>query len=240
MADDTHPGAHERRDHRSRRGRNHPQHGAAASVDARRAAREAAPGRREGDRLGVRDRLPAPRRGENRRAPQLPAVRALRGPHGLRRGGFERPGLLRGGREAAGRGSAAARARDPHDPHRTAAHRQPPVLAGHARAGYRRADAAVLLPARARRDPENFREVLRRAAHHARVPHRRPAVRGLRRVGKRRRALLQAVRQARGRVRSAAHREPHLGGAHQGHRHTERRGRHRHGRYRAGDSRAAA
>ncbi len=61
-------------------------------------------------------------------------------------------------------------------PHGTAADRQPPVLAGHARAGYRRADAAVLLPARARRDPEDFREVLRRAAHHARLPHRRPAI----------------------------------------------------------------
>ncbi len=58
------------------------------------------------------------------------------------------------------------------------------LLAGHACARYRRADAAVLLPARARRDSENFREVLRRAADHARVPHRRPAIRSVRRASK--------------------------------------------------------
>ncbi len=63
--------------------------------------------------------------------------------------------------------------------------RQPPVLAGNARARHRRADAAVLLPARARRDSEDFRELLRRAPDHARLPHRRPAVRGLRRLSKR-------------------------------------------------------
>ena len=37
-------------------------------------------------------------------------VQSVRGPHGLRGGGLERPGLLRGGREAAERRGAAARA----------------------------------------------------------------------------------------------------------------------------------
>src|SRR5438132_8713898 len=131
----------------------------------------------------MRDRLPASRRGKDRGAPELSAVRAVRGPHGLRGGGVERAGLLRGGGETAGRGSAAARARDPYHSHRTAADRQPPFLAGHARAGYRGADAALLLPARTGRDPENFREVLWSAPDHARLPHRRPAIRGLRRTG---------------------------------------------------------
>ena len=39
--------------------------------------------------------------------------------------------------------------------------------------------AAVLLLPRPRRDPEDLREVLRRAAHHARLPHRRLPLRDL-------------------------------------------------------------
>ena len=71
MADERIPFATHADHDRARGGRNYPQHGAAAPVDARRAAREAAPGRRKSDRFGMRDRLPAPRRGENCRAPQL-------------------------------------------------------------------------------------------------------------------------------------------------------------------------
>jgi hypothetical protein len=50
----------------------------------------------------------------------------------------------------------------------------------HARFGYRRLDAAFLLFARTGRDPENFREVLRRTPDHACVSHRRAAIRSLR------------------------------------------------------------
>ena len=82
--------------------------------------------------------------------------------------------------------------------------------------------AAVLLLPRARRDSEDFREVLRRAADHARLPHRRPAVRDLRRLRKGRRALLQLFRRRSRRIRRAAHRQPHLGRAHQGRRHPDR------------------
>ena len=161
----------------------------------------------------------------------------VRRPHGLRGCGLQRAGLLRGGREAAERGSAAARAVHPRHPDRAVPHRQPPGLAGHARARYRRADAAVLLLPRPRRDPEDLREILRRAADHARVPHRRLHLRGLRRL----RAGLQEVlrrlpAQAR-RVRRAADHQPHLGGAHQGRRHSEAGRLHRAGRDRPGAAR---
>ena len=56
------------------------------------------------------------------------------------------------------------------------------LVAGNARAGYRRDHAGVLLPARTRRGAEDFREVLRRAADHARLPHRRAALRDVRRL----------------------------------------------------------
>ena len=154
--------------------------------------------------------------GENRTYTMFNPVR---GPHGLRGRGLQRAGLLRNGGEAAQRGSAAARAIHPRHPHRTVPHRQPPGLAGHARARHRRADAAVLLLPRSRRNPEDLREILWRAAHHACLPHRRLPVRGLRRL---RAGLQQVLRllpaQAR-RVRSAVDHEPHLGGAHQGCRH---------------------
>ena len=52
-------------------------------------------------------------------------------------------------------------------------HCQPPALAGHARARYRRDDAAVLHLPRPGGDPQDFRKILRRAAHHACLPHRR-------------------------------------------------------------------
>ena len=52
--------------HISRLHRTGPQHGSAAPVHARRAARHPEAGRREGPGHGVRHRLPAPRRGEDR------------------------------------------------------------------------------------------------------------------------------------------------------------------------------
>ncbi len=95
------------------------------------------------------------------------------------RRGFERTWLLRSGREAAERGSAAAREIHPRDPDGIEPHCQPPALAGHARARYRRDDAAVLHLPRPGRDSQDFRKVLRRAPDHARLPHRRLPVRDL-------------------------------------------------------------
>ncbi len=166
----------------SRCHRTHPQHGTAASFHARRAARHPEARRREGAQHRVRDRLSPPRGGEDRREPHLHDVQPLRGPHGLRGRGLERPRLLRSGGEAAEHGGAAARAVGAHHPDGAEPHRQPPALAGHARPRYRRHHPAVLHFPRPRRDPEDLREVLRRAAHHARLPHRRLPVRDLRRL----------------------------------------------------------
>src|SRR5208282_6701205 len=109
-------------------------------------------------------------------------------------GGFERTGLLRGRGKIAGDRSAAARAGGAHDSDGTAADREPPTVAGDARSGYWRIDAGVLLLPRARRDSENFREVLRRAIDDACVPHRWIAVRDVRRLRRGREALLQRFR----------------------------------------------
>ena len=51
-----------------------------------------------------------------------------------------------------------------------------------ARARYRRHHAAVLYLSRPRRDSQDFRKILRRPPHHPRFPHRRPAIRNLRRL----------------------------------------------------------
>ena len=71
---------------------------------------------------------------------------------------------------------------DARDSDRTEPHCQPSALAGHARAGYRRHHPGVLLFSRARGSAQDFRKLLRRPAHHARLPHRRPAIRALRRL----------------------------------------------------------
>ena len=115
------------------------------------------------------------------REPHLRNVQSLRGPHGLRRRGVQRAGLLRGCREAPERGSAAAGAIHSRHPYGAVPHRQPPGLAGHARARYRRDYAAVLLLPRSRRGAEDFRKVLRRAPDDTCISHRRLPVRGLRR-----------------------------------------------------------
>ena len=91
-------------------------------------------------------------------------------------------GYCESGGEAAQRGGAAAGAIHPRHPHGALPHRQPPGLAGHARARHRRADAAVLLLPRSRRDPGDLRKILRRAPDDARVPHRRLHLRSLRRL----------------------------------------------------------
>ncbi len=149
--------------------------------------------------------------GENR---TYAHVRALRGPHGLRGGGLQRPGLLPGGGEAAERGGAAARAGGARHPHRAEPDRQPPALAGHARARHRRHHAAVLLLARARRHAQHLREVLRRAPDHARLPHRRPAVRDSTTASSRTcQEFCDMFLPEGGRVRGTAHRQPHLDGA---------------------------
>ena len=157
----------------SRFERTHHQYGAAASGNAWRAARHPEARRRKSSRHRVRDRIPAPRRGKNRREPHLHDVQSLRRSHGLRRRGLEWTGLLRSGRETAECRGAAAREIYSRDPDRTEPHRQPPALAGHARARYRRDDAAVLHLPRPRRDSQDFRKILRRAPDHACFSHRR-------------------------------------------------------------------
>ena len=128
---------------------------------------------------------------------------------------LERPRLLRGGREADERRSAAAREVHPRDSDGTESHRQPPALAGHARARYRRDDAAVLHLPRPGRDSQDFRKVLRRASDDACLPHRRLPVRDLRRLRKRSKEFPDVRRAENRRIRSAAHHQPHLAGAHE-------------------------
>ena len=89
-------------------------------------------------------------------------------------------GLLRDDREASRHHRPAARAVHPRDHDGVEPHQQPPALARHPRARYRRHDRLPLRVPRARRDPEDFRKLLRRPAHDAHVPHRRHAVRDLR------------------------------------------------------------
>ena len=149
-------------------GPQHPEH-------ARRAARGAAPRRREGRRRRRRHRLPAPRHREAEREPQLDADHPADRPHGLRRGGDQQRRLLRDGREADVARSAAPRALRPDDPLRAAADREPLPVARHARDGHRRDDGVPLRVPRARADPRSVRGVLRRAAHLQLDAHRRPA-----------------------------------------------------------------
>ena len=52
-------------------------------------------------------------------------------------------------------------------------HGQPHAVAGNPRSGYRRDHAALLYLPRPGRNSQDFRKVLRRAADHARLPHRR-------------------------------------------------------------------
>src|SRR5262249_12800426 len=83
-ADIDEPTDHPRPDVRHARARD--QHGPAASEHARRAARGAAPRRREGRRRRGRHRVSAPRHREAERKPQLDADHPADGSHGLRRG----------------------------------------------------------------------------------------------------------------------------------------------------------
>ena len=173
------PGTRTAREDLSRFQRAHHQHGPAAPRHPRRVARHPQAGRRKSSGHRMRDRLPPSRGGEDCRAPYLHHVQSLRGSHGLRGRGLERPGLLRSGRKAAQRGSSAPRPIHSRDPHRTESPGQPHALAGHARARYRRHHAAVLHLPRPGRDSQDFREVLRRPPDHARLPHRRMFVRNL-------------------------------------------------------------
>ena len=75
---------------------------------------------------------------------------------------------------AAGLGNSAHGAVDARDAVRADAHRQPSDLAGHACAGHRRDDRLFLLLPRARRDPEDLRDVLGPADDDQLHPHRRP------------------------------------------------------------------
>ena len=78
--------------------------------------------------------------------------------------------LLQLGRDAAGRGGAAPRAVPARDPHGAEPDRQPPVLAGHRRAGPGRHVDAVVGAARARRPAGPVRDVLGPAHAHALLP----------------------------------------------------------------------
>ena len=169
--------------HISRLHRTGPQHGAAAPVHARRAARDPQARRREG--AWAPSASSATCTAAWRRSPRTAPTRMFT-PYVDR---MDYVAAVSNGLgyclavekllnvEAPPRAAGGAR-----DPHRAEPDRQPPAVARHARARHRRDHAGVLLPARARRGPEDLRELLRRAAHHARLPHRRPAVRDLRRV----------------------------------------------------------
>src|ERR1019366_7911916 len=85
------------------------QHGTAASGHARRAARHLEARRRKSSRHRVRHRIPAPRRGKNRREPHLHDVQSLRRQDGLLRRRLKWAGVLRSGREVDECGGCAAR-----------------------------------------------------------------------------------------------------------------------------------
>ena len=87
------------------------------------------------------------------------------------------------------------------------------------------------------RDSQDFREVLRRAADHARLPHRRLPYETYDGFEQSARTSVDFVDAQDRRVRRTAHHQPHLGRAHQGRGHDLRRGVHRPGRDRSGAAR---
>ena len=111
---------------------------------------------------------------------------------------------------------------------RAAAHREPLPVARHARDGHRRDDGVPLRVPRARADSRSVRGVLRRAPHLQLDAHRRPAARHPGRLGQEGARVLQHHVGEGGRVRRAAHPQPHLARAHQGHRRDHRRPGDRH------------
>ena len=108
---------------------------------------------------------------------------------------------------------------------RAAADREPLPVARHARDGHRRDDGVPLRVPRARADSRSVRGVLRRAAHLQLDAHRRAAARHPGRLGQEGARVLQHHVGEGGRVRGAAHPQPHLARAHQGHRRHHRRRR---------------
>ena len=114
----------QRRRPRVQRGRR--QHGAAAPLDARRAAAGRHARRRARQGRHPRDRLPAPLQREDRREAHLLPVHPHRRPHRVRRRHELRVGLRDDGREARRHPADAARGVHPRHHRRAQPHRQPP------------------------------------------------------------------------------------------------------------------
>jgi len=126
-----------------------PQPGPSAPEHARRSARRPRARRRDRHRRAPRHRLPAPRHREACRAPHVPPDHRAHGPPRLPGGPEQQPGLRPDGRKTHGPGGPPPRPIRAGGPGGAAAHREPPVLAGHARPRPRGHDAPVLRPARA-------------------------------------------------------------------------------------------
>ena len=164
------------RDRRSQRQQaDDPEHGAAASVHARRAAHRAGTGRRNHSQSRARHRVPAHRHRERVRGQDLAASGDADRSRGLSLEPVEQPGLRAVGGEADRRyRNSAEGAMDARDAGRVSAPEQPPGLAGDARAGYRRDDRVFLLLPRARGHSADLRDVLRAAHDDQLHSHRRP------------------------------------------------------------------
>ena len=223
---------HRARRHRRRRGDDR-QHGAAAPVHARRPAPRRRAERRERHEGHAAHRLSPHGLGEDDGEHDV-----LQGPHHHRPRGLsfepdEQPRLLDGRREADGhRGSPARPAPAPH-PQRVRAHRLPPALARHPRAGHRRDDPVLLHLARARRDPGPQRDDVRRPHDDELDLPRRPARRHARGLVPQGQQVRGELPPAAGRVQQAGLQEPDLGGAAVRRRRHLGRGRHRVGPERA-------
>src|ERR1017187_5798373 len=104
-------------------------------------------------------RLLAHRHREGVRGQDLPAGGYPDRPRGLPGAPFDEPGVLPGGGKAAGPGDSPAGAVDAGDAHGVDPLEQPPGVAGHPRAGYRRDERLPVLLPRARGHFARLRDV---------------------------------------------------------------------------------
>ena len=198
------------------------QHRPAPPGHPRRAAAAVHAGGRDGAGHRADRGLRAHRHREELRGPGVLEGHPVRGADGLPVLLLQRDGLLQLRGDAAGRGGAAPRAVPARDPHGAEPDRQPPVLAGHRRAGPRRDVDAVVGAARARRHAGPVRDVLGPAHAHALLPGRRrdggpPA--GLGRAKCRK--IMPGCRARIDQYENLLDRERDLAAAHQAHRRGE-------------------